>query len=62
MSHQITCEECIMCGACATECPNEAITEGKKCYAIDPDKCSDCGACADICPQECITGPEDGKK
>lgn len=62
MAHQITCDECIMCGACSTECPNEAISEGKKCYVIDPEKCSDCGACADICPQECITGPDGDKK
>ena len=56
MAYQITSEECIICGACATECPNEAISEGKDYYIIDPEKCTDCGACADICPQECIIG------
>jgi ferredoxin len=59
MPHKIVCEECIICGACATECPSEAISEGKDCYAIDPGKCNDCGSCADICPQECIKGPDD---
>jgi ferredoxin len=59
MAHEIIGEECIECGACETECPEEAISEGEDSYAIDPAKCSDCGACADICPQECISGPED---
>jgi ferredoxin len=42
--------ECISCGACESECPVEAITEGDDIYVIDPDKCTDCGACADVCP------------
>lgn len=55
MAYKIT-EECISCGACETECPNEAISEGETIYVIDPDKCTECvGAadaskCADICP------------
>lgn len=57
MAYRIVCEECIICGACETECPNEAISEGEECYGIDTDKCNDCGACADICPQECINAP-----
>ncbi len=59
MAHKIVCEECIICGACATECPEDAIAEGKECYVIDPELCSDCGSCAEICPQECIAGPAD---
>ena len=43
-------DECISCGACAAECPTEAITEGSSIYVIDADKCIDCGACADTCP------------
>lgn len=42
--------DCISCGACESECPVEAITEGDDIYVIDPDKCTDCGACADVCP------------
>jgi len=57
MAHRIVSEECITCGACATECPEDAISEGKDYYVIAADKCTDCGACADICPQECIKGP-----
>jgi ferredoxin len=28
-------EECINCGACEPECPNEAISEGEDIYVID---------------------------
>ena len=38
-------DECIACGACAGECPADAISEGDGKYVIDPDKCLDCGAC-----------------
>jgi ferredoxin len=54
MAYQIVCEECIECGACETECPEEAISEEEDCYHIDPELCTECGACAEICPQECI--------
>ena len=43
-------EECIMCGACAGNCPVEAISEGDGKFEIDADKCIDCGSCADTCP------------
>ncbi len=43
-------DECIMCGACAAECPVEAISEGDGKYVIDPEKCIDCGNCANVCP------------
>ncbi len=55
MAYKIS-DECISCGACETECPNSAISEGETIYIIDPDKCTECvGAadtskCADICP------------
>jgi ferredoxin len=49
MSHRIT-EECIVCGVCQAECPEEAIRDGGDSYLIDPDRCSDCGACAEVCP------------
>ena len=35
-------EECINCGACEPECPNDAISEGESIYAIDPKLCSEC--------------------
>ena len=43
-------EECVSCGACATQCPVEAIAEGADRYEIDADTCVECGACADQCP------------
>lgn len=54
-------EECINCGACLPECPNEAITQGASFHEIDPAKCTECvGAfdapkCVEVCPVEgCI--------
>ncbi len=49
MAYKIT-EDCIKCGACEDECPEEAITEGEETFIIDPELCTDCGACADVCP------------
>ena len=48
-------EECIMCGACAGNCPVEAISEGDGKFEIDADKCIDCGSCADTCPVGAIS-------
>lgn len=54
-------EECISCGACEPECPNEAITQGETIYVVDPAKCTECvGAydapkCVEVCPVDgCI--------
>jgi ferredoxin len=55
MAYKIT-DDCISCGACESECPNEAISEGDTTYVIDPTKCTECvGAyesskCAEVCP------------
>lgn len=51
MAYKIT-DACISCGACAAECPVEAISEGDGKYVIDADTCIECGACADTCPVE----------
>ena len=31
-------EECISCGACEAECPNQAISEGETIYVINNEK------------------------
>lgn len=48
-------DECISCGACAAECPTDAISEGDSKYEIDAGTCIDCGACADTCPVDAIS-------
>ncbi len=53
MAYKIT-DECTLCGTCATECPSQAISEGKDKYVIDQDACTECGTCVDVCPAEAI--------
>jgi len=58
MAYKIT-EECILCGACEPECPNEAISEAEEIYIIDANKCTQCvghydeSQCALVCPVDC---------
>ena len=58
MSTYIT-DECINCGACEPECPNEAISEGEDIYVIDPNLCTECVGhfdeeqCQAVCPVDC---------
>jgi len=53
-------EECINCGVCEPECPNESISEGETIYDIDPEKCTECVGffdepqCIAVCPVDCI--------
>ena len=49
MAYVIT-DDCIACGACAGDCPVEAISEGDGKFVIDADACISCGSCADACP------------
>lgn len=53
MAHVIT-DECVACGACLPECPEDAIQEGDPIYTIDAAKCTDCGTCVEACPSEAI--------
>lgn len=53
MAYKIT-DACINCGACESECPVEAISEGDGLRVIDAEKCIDCGSCANACPVDAI--------
>jgi len=64
MAYKIT-DECINCGACEPECPNQAISAGDERYVINPDKCTECvghfdeSQCAAVCPTEaCVPDPD----
>ena len=46
----IISDECVSCGACESECPVGAISEGEGKYTINADACVECGACAGVCP------------
>jgi len=52
-------DECISCGACQSECPNSAISEGDSHYVIDAGKCTECDGgdpkCSAVCPVEACT-------
>ncbi|WP_269915051.1 YfhL family 4Fe-4S dicluster ferredoxin [Acinetobacter sp. HY1485] len=53
-------DACINCDMCLPECPNTAITEGKKVYEIEPLRCTECvgfydnPTCIAVCPINCI--------
>ena len=46
---------CVACGACAKECPKQAVSVYKGCYAlVDGALCVGCGKCEKVCPVGCI--------
>lgn len=62
----IITDECINCGVCEPECPNEAIFMGPEIYQIDPNRCTECVGhfdepqCQQVCPVGCI--PKDPQR
>ncbi len=58
MATRIT-DDCINCGACEPECPNDAIYRGDIIYEIEPALCTECvgfhgrEACQAVCPVAC---------
>jgi len=68
MAYKIT-DECVACGACESECPNNAISEGDEKYVIDPAKCTECVGyfdepqCYAVCPTEApVADPDHPRK
>jgi heterodisulfide reductase subunit A2 len=52
-------EACTWCGACATACPYDAISQvsahdGHQVAVIDPAGCKGCGGCIPLCPENAI--------
>jgi ferredoxin len=52
-------DDCINCGACEPQCPNDAIYRGDDIYVIEPALCTECvgfndrEACQSVCPVAC---------
>jgi ferredoxin len=60
-------DECISCGVCEPECPNQAISMGDAHFVIDPNRCTECVGffdqpqCLSVCPNE-APGPDPDHK
>lgn len=63
MATRIT-DQCIACGLCEPECPNDAIRAVGSLFVIDPSLCTECVGfhareqCAAVCPVDvCVADP-----
>jgi ferredoxin len=57
----IVTNACIQCGACASGCESNAITEGGTQSIIDVTICIECGTCKQNCPSDAIIFVEEGE-
>jgi ferredoxin len=61
-------DECLSCGVCEPECPNQAISMGDAHFDINPDRCTECVGffdqpqCVLVCPSEAIALDPDRKE
>ena len=60
MAYRIHEETCISCGACAAECPVDAIEQSDNAYNIRRSVCTDCSLCEKVCPVDCISKENEG--
>jgi len=68
MAYKIT-EDCISCGACEPDCPNQAISEGDTQYVINASRCTECvgshesSRCVELCPVDaCVPDTQESKE
>jgi ferredoxin len=61
-------DDCLSCGVCEPECPNQAISMGDAHFDINPDRCTECVGffdqpqCVSVCPSEAIALDPDRKE
>ncbi len=64
MPYKIVADDCTVCAACETECPNDAISLVNDMFVIDTAKCTECvghfdeAQCVLSCPVDCIVVDE----
>ena len=63
MAYEIIKSLCTGCSACEPECPNEAISEKRNLFVINPDLCTECEGhydtpqCVAVCPVDLCVVP-----
>jgi ferredoxin len=55
MKYKVEKDLCINCGACAAECPVDAVLQDEGAYMINAALCDGCALCVSVCPMDCIT-------
>ena len=49
-------EECVSCGTCVEECPEEAFSlDVEEIAVLNKEKCTECKTCVEACPSEAIS-------
>jgi ferredoxin len=56
MTAVVNRDECVSCGTCVDECPEEAITlDDEEIAVVNKKKCTECGTCIKHCPLMAIS-------